>query len=92
MPTIRVPLDRTFQLFRHDQDFRREPCARLSREDAQYLIDCGLAWRRSKYQVILKPATPLKLRGESCKITLETILKAISGSQAHKAMIEAWAA
>lgn len=89
---IRVsPVDRTFQLFRHNQSRHTAPCARLSAKDAQYLLDCKFARRLSKYQIVLSAPKTLELRGESCKITLHTILAAISGSERHKEMIEAWA-
>lgn len=89
--SIRVPIDRTFQLFRHNQSRKSEPCARVSAQEALYLIDCRMARRLSKYQLVLAEPKDLKLRDESCKITENTILMAIDGSAEHKAMIEAWA-
>lgn len=85
------PIDRTFQLYRYNQDRHTEPCARVSREDASYLLSCGFAKRLSKYQLVLaKHEDVVKLRGESCSIKESTILQALNGSEHHRAIIESW--
>ncbi len=62
----------------------------MSREEAQYLLDCQFAAWRARYCLILTKSLPLKLRGPSANIRESTILAALMGSSYHRSLIEAW--
>lgn len=82
---------RLLGVLNHDQPFGAIPTLFVSREEAQYLLDCQFAWRRARWLIVLKKPLPLKLRDQSCSIRENTIIAAASGSRYHRALIqEAW--
>lgn len=89
---------RMHAVYRFDQR-GEEPNGFVSSEDAQYLLDCKLAFWGSRRKLILKkPDSRIKLRDQSCSITawarrtdLSIVDRALGGSEHHRALIESWA-
>lgn len=70
------------------------PETRISREDAQYMVDCGTAhWvnnRRKSIQMDVE-AKLLKIRDMSCQMGPVVIELAAQGSRYHSDLAAAWA-
>ena len=75
----------------HRQNKGDTPRIFIPRELAVSWWQCGGADWLSRWTIKLKKPLPLKLRGPSANIREHTILKAIAGSQYHRALIESWA-
>lgn len=67
---------------------------RISREEAQYYVDCGVArWVNNRYKSVqmLIEAVPCKLRGTSCKPNHWVLQNAvIEGQRSAIAIVNAW--
>lgn len=70
------------------------PTTRISRDDAQYMVDCGTAhWvnnRRKSIQMDVE-AVQLKIRDQSAQMGPSVTLLAIEDSRHHQILAQAWA-
>jgi hypothetical protein len=82
---------RMHAVYRFDQ--RGEaPSGFVSSEEAQYLLDCRLAFWGARRKLILKKTEGrIKLRDLSCSISAKVADAALMGSEHHRALIESWA-
>lgn len=83
--------ERLVGVLKHGQPSGSHPGWFITREEAQYLLDCQFAYWRRRWLIVLRKPLPLKLRDASSNIREHTILAAASGSKYHRALIEeAW--
>lgn len=70
------------------------PQTRISREDAQWMIDCGTAhWVNNRHKSIQMDAeaVQLKIRDQSAQMGPIVTILAAQGSHYHQALCNAWA-
>lgn len=66
---------------------------RISTEDAQYMVDCGVArWVNNRYNSVqmLMEAAIFKARDRSCSMGPRIIFLAACGDSSAMAMVDAW--
>ncbi len=88
-PTCVHEARRLIGVYKHGQRFNTVPSCFIERDDADYLLTCGFAYRRARWVIVLREPKPIKLRDTSCSMGPSTIFNALT-SKYLQDIIEAW--
>lgn len=83
--------ERMIGVLRYGAPFGSVPDWFVSRQEAQYLLDCHFAVWRARYCLVLTKPLPLKLRDLSASMGPSVMFAAACGSRHHQSLVEAWA-